>query len=52
MSSKFFARILGLLSLTTLLSFSAGAQEKWSWPEKPKNLQVLPKIGPALASSR
>jgi tetratricopeptide (TPR) repeat protein len=46
MSSKFFARILGLLSLTTLLSFSAGAQEKWSWPEKPKNLQVLPKDWP------
>jgi tetratricopeptide (TPR) repeat protein len=46
MSSKFFARILGLLFLATLLSFSARAQEKWSWPEKPKNLQVLPKDWP------
>ena len=46
MSSKLFARILGFLSLTTLLSFPTRAQEQWSWPEKPKNLQVLPKDWP------
>jgi tetratricopeptide (TPR) repeat protein len=35
--------ILGLLSLTCFFSLSGHAQEPWSWPEKPKNLQVFPK---------
>jgi len=46
MSLKVFARFLGLLSFTTFLAISASAQEPWSWPEKPKNLQVLPKDWP------
>lgn len=36
-----------LLCLSVLAGFaiipSARAQERWSWPEEPKNLQVLPK---------
>ena len=46
MSSNFLARMLGLVSLTMLLSLAARAQEPWNWPEKPKNLQVLPKDWP------
>jgi tetratricopeptide (TPR) repeat protein len=43
MKSKLFPGILGLLSLTCSFSLPARAQEPWSWPEKPKNLQVFPK---------
>jgi tetratricopeptide (TPR) repeat protein len=43
MMIKIFARILATVSLTTLLAFPALAQEQWTWPEKPKNLQVFPK---------
>jgi tetratricopeptide (TPR) repeat protein len=46
MSIKLFTRILGFLSLTTFFALPARAQEPWSWPEKPKNLQVLPKDWP------
>jgi tetratricopeptide (TPR) repeat protein len=46
MSIKLFARILGFFSLTTFFALPARAQEPWSWPEKPKNLQVLPKDWP------
>jgi tetratricopeptide (TPR) repeat protein len=48
MKVKFFAVILGLLSLTCVSAFSAHAQGLWSWPEKPKNLQVLPKDWPGI----
>src|SRR5580692_13151166 len=42
--SKQFSGILSLL----LMFFAAPVhtQESWSWPEKPKNLQVLPKDWP------
>src|SRR5262249_15797311 len=32
--------------LAMLLAYPASAQEQWSWPEKPANLQVLPKEWP------
>jgi len=32
-----------LLALAFLASATLYAQEQWTWPEKPKNLQVLPK---------
>jgi tetratricopeptide (TPR) repeat protein len=43
MMIKIFARILATVSLATFLAFPALAQEQWTWPEKPKNLQVFPK---------
>jgi tetratricopeptide (TPR) repeat protein len=46
MSAKLLVTILGTLSLATLWFLPARAQEHWSWPEKPKNLQVLPKDWP------
>jgi tetratricopeptide (TPR) repeat protein len=46
MSIKLFTRVLGFLSVTTFFALPARAQEPWSWPEKPKNLQVLPKDWP------
>jgi tetratricopeptide (TPR) repeat protein len=38
-----FTKLLVSFPLMILLAFPAHAQEKWSWPEKPKNLQVFPK---------
>ena len=38
-----FTKLLVFFLLTILLAFRAHAQDKWSWPEKPKNLQVFPK---------
>jgi tetratricopeptide (TPR) repeat protein len=46
MSFRFFARILGLVSFAFFFILPCQAQESWSWPEKPKNLQVLPKDWP------
>ena len=43
MKIKLFSGTLGLFSLTCVFALSAHAQEPWSWPEKPKNLQVFPK---------
>ena len=43
MPRRLFANLLALFFLAILLAFPAHAQEKWSWPEKPKNLQVFPK---------
>lgn len=34
------------LTLTLMLCSPLHAQEQWSWPEKPENLQVLPKDWP------
>jgi tetratricopeptide (TPR) repeat protein len=47
-SAKLFTRILGILSFAILFTLPARAQDKdkWTWPEKPKNLQVLPKDWP------
>jgi tetratricopeptide (TPR) repeat protein len=46
MASRFFTRFLCILSVTALFTIPAGAQDKWTWPEKPKNLQVFPKDWP------
>src|ERR1700740_1296412 len=35
--------IAGIACLVFLCSLSACAQDAWTWPEKPKDLQVLPK---------
>lgn len=43
MLSKVFTRIFGMLALFILVALPVSAQEKWSWPEKSKNLKVLPK---------
>jgi tetratricopeptide (TPR) repeat protein len=39
-------RTLGIISLTICFALLAHSQESWSWPEKPSNLQVLPKDWP------
>jgi tetratricopeptide (TPR) repeat protein len=36
-------RLVGILCLMALCSVSVHAQDTWTWPEKPKNLQVFPK---------
>ena len=43
---KISAIAVGLVALAGLNSFPMHAQEKWTWPEKPKDLQVLPKDWP------
>jgi tetratricopeptide (TPR) repeat protein len=45
-SARHFTRILSILSFALLFLLPAAAQEPWSWPEKPKNIQVLPKDWP------
>lgn len=42
----FFRILLGFAVLVLMFSFSAQAQDDWTWPDKPKNLQVLPKDWP------
>jgi tetratricopeptide (TPR) repeat protein len=46
MQHPFLTRILSALSLAILLVVPARSQDQWSWPEKPSNLQVLPKDWP------
>jgi tetratricopeptide (TPR) repeat protein len=46
MSFKLRTRVVGLVSLTFFSVLPSRAQESWSWPEKPKNIQVLPKDWP------
>lgn len=45
MLRKLLTRILAILSFAALFTFPARSQDKdkWTWPEKPKNLQVFPK---------
>src|SRR6266849_6232605 len=43
MPSRLFTRFLYILSVTALFTLPARAQDKWTWPDKPKNLQVFPK---------
>lgn len=43
---RFVRKTLGFMALTAFSTLPAQAQESWSWPEKPKNLQVLPKDWP------
>ena len=46
MLSTVLTRASCIISLAILLAFSAQSQDRWSWPEKPSNLQVLPKDWP------
>src|ERR1700756_2986065 len=46
MSNKILGKLSNILLLMVLFAPRARAQENWSWPEKPKNLQVLPKDWP------
>jgi tetratricopeptide (TPR) repeat protein len=46
MTHRAAARVFALISLTLVAGVAARAQDKWDWPEKPKNLQVLPKDWP------
>lgn len=46
MSGKVLGRLSSMILLTIFFVLSAQAQERWSWPEKPANLQVLPKDWP------
>jgi tetratricopeptide (TPR) repeat protein len=46
MSCTVWGRIAGIIFLTIFSVLPAKAQDRWSWPEKPKNLQVLPKDWP------
>lgn len=42
----FAVRLLGVICITVLFSGSGRGQDSWNWPEKPKNLQILPKDWP------
>jgi tetratricopeptide (TPR) repeat protein len=44
--SKVWGRLPGIVLVSILFSLPSRAQESWSWPEKPSNLQVLPKDWP------
>src|SRR5215469_10098178 len=46
MSNKGLGKLLTIHLLIVLFAPRARAQESWSWPEKPKNLTVLPKDWP------
>jgi tetratricopeptide (TPR) repeat protein len=46
MSRRLLKTLCGIASLVIILSLSSRAQDQWSWPEKPKNLQVLNKDWP------
>ena len=39
-------KFVGAFSLIGFCSLTGSAQDTWTWPEKPKNLQVLPKDWP------
>jgi tetratricopeptide (TPR) repeat protein len=39
-------KILSLIAVAFLVTTPVRAQQNWSWPEKPSNLQVLPKDWP------
>jgi tetratricopeptide (TPR) repeat protein len=43
---KLLGEISSLSLLAILFALPAQAQDQWSWPEKPSNLQVLPKDWP------
>jgi tetratricopeptide (TPR) repeat protein len=40
---RILGRIAGIIFLTMFLALPAKTQDRWSWPEKPSNIQVLPK---------
>ncbi len=43
---SFVGKTLGITTLMVCAALPAPGQESWSWPEKPSNLQVLPKDWP------
>ncbi len=43
MSLTIFTRTLGIFSLMALFTLAVRGQDQWTWPEKPKDLQVFPK---------
>lgn len=43
MSYRLVAVLSSIFLMTTVTAFPAQLKESWTWPEKPKNLQVLPK---------
>ena len=43
---SFVEKTLGMITLMVFAALPAIGQESWSWPEKPSNLQVLPKDWP------
>ena len=43
MSTGFPRKLSGVVAMTVLFAFPSQTQERWAWPEKPANLQVLPK---------
>ena len=46
MKPELAIRLIGFLCLTVFAAGPGRAQDTWTWPEKPKNLQVLPKDWP------
>ena len=52
MPNKVWEKIAGAISLVILLALPARAQDRWQWPEKPSNLQVLPKDWPGRAARK
>jgi tetratricopeptide (TPR) repeat protein len=46
MKYRILRTVCGIASTVVVLSLASRAQERWPWPEKPKNLQVLPKDTP------
>lgn len=46
MSTSFPRKLSGVVAMTVLFALPSQTQERWSWPEKPANLQVLPKEWP------
>ncbi len=46
MIRRIFVIFCGIPSLIFILGFSTQAQDEWPWPEKPENLQILPKDWP------
>jgi tetratricopeptide (TPR) repeat protein len=47
MTHRILRTFCGIASLAVVLTLVSRAQEQWAWPEKAKNLQVLPKDTPA-----
>ena len=46
MSFQLCTRVLGIVSLAFFSILPSQAQDSWSWPENPRNIQVLPKDWP------
>ena len=46
MLGRMLKAFCGIASLAVVFTYFSRAQDQWSWPEKPKNIQVLPKDWP------